>query len=358
MCGAKAQPRGILSQVSGDKRARNGEKALEQVMAAWHWILTVSPQPEGLFFWGTIGLLASTQLVIVLLNQLEKHQFGSVHLGTLMTPLCTGFPNILIGILGQDRLADDLVLQLNIGNNLANTSLVVGLVMAVAGPLTLRAKKQGKDEHALWLSYVFLWFGSVLVLYLAHDGLISRMDGLLCMGWFALHHILTLNRRGKVAKKKRLGWKKALVLILPLMGAGYLIYVSLGWIETSLSSFSDQLGPRIGLFLGLLTVLPESFLLLRLALKQGRLGLSGIVGDCFVSVPLVVGLAAVLKPFPTPAIHHWTDPAAWTWIHLAVTMTLFTWVGLGVKRVPRWVGLVFMAVYVMVWWHSSRVGNT
>ena len=97
-------------------------------------------------------LMLATQLVIVVLAKLEKHQFGPVFLGTLITPLCTGFPNLMIGLFGQERLQGDLVLQLNIGNNLANTSLITGVVILFAGPLRVRPK--GSDTRDAYQSFL------------------------------------------------------------------------------------------------------------------------------------------------------------------------------------------------------------
>jgi Ca2+/Na+ antiporter len=319
------------------------------------WLKEVSTQPAGLLFWGVAGLLLSTQIVVLLLDRLEKAQFGSVQLGTLMTPLCTGFPNIAIGLLGADRLADDLVLQLNIGNNLANTTLVIGLVTLLAGPLALARKS--KREAGIWLGLLFLWLGSAWVLFLARDGRMTRLDGLLCLGVYAAHHVLALRQRGKVSARKKLGPLRGFTILLLLLSAGFLIHRSLGLIGAAMEGFSGSLGPRIGLFLGLLTVLPECFLLLRLALQQGRLGLSGIVGDCLVSIPLVIGLSACLKPFPTPLIQNLGDASAWSWIYLGGAMLFFTGACLA-KNLPRLMGLPFIALYAIVWWHANHGGSS
>lgn len=328
---------------------------MPELVSLTSWLKEASAQPAGLLFWGLAGLLLSTQIVVLLLDRLEKAQFGSVQLGTIMTPLCTGFPNIAIGLLGADRLADDLVLQLNIGNNLANTTLVIGLVTLLAGPLALGRKS--KREGGIWLGLLFLWLGSASAFLLARDGRMTRLDGLLCLGVYGVHHFLALRQRGKVSARKKLGPLRAFTLLSLLLCAGFLIHRSLGLIEGAMEGFSTTLGPRIGLFLGLLTVLPECFLLLRLALQQGRLGLSGIVGDCLVSIPLVIGLSACLKPFPTPLILSLSDTGSWSWIYLGGAMLFFTAVCLA-KNLARLWGLPFIALYAMVWWHANHGGSS
>ena len=164
------------------------------------------------FLIGLLLLLGATQLVLWVLNHLETRAFGTVALGTTITPLCTGFPNLMIGLFGQERLQGDLVLQLNIGINIANTSLVVGLILFLAGPLWVRAGKgkSKKATKAVWdqgLAFGFLWFGSLSLFWLARDGLISRWDGMGLVGIYFMYQILAMGRRGTPPKKNAwVGW--------------------------------------------------------------------------------------------------------------------------------------------------------
>ena len=112
-------------------------------------------------------------------------------------------------------------------------------------------------------------------------------------------------------------------------------------------------GGQLGLFLGLLTVVPESFLLLRLAFRQGGLGISGLVGDCLVSIPLVVGLSCCLVPIITQPVASLTAPAARPYLYLALTLGAVTVLSFWKKPVPRKIGLVFMLIYALVWLDPS-----
>ena len=117
--------------------------------------------PAARFLLGAVLLLIATQLVVIVLNKLERRQFGPVLLGALVTPMCTGFPNLMLGLFGRSEQQTDLVLQLNIGNNLANTTLVTGMILLIAGPLTIgagkgRSKKGSPGAVASWRDPVFL----------------------------------------------------------------------------------------------------------------------------------------------------------------------------------------------------------
>ena len=310
---------------------------------------------------GCAVLIAATQVVIVVLELLEKRAFGPVQLGTMITPLCTGYPNLMIGLFGQERLQGDLVLHLNLGNNMANTTLVVGLILFLAGPLVVRAgkgksKKAQQANRSQLLAFVFLWLGLGLLFWLVRDGAVSRLDGAMLAGLYLVYQLIALQGRGKVSKKKRLGVPMGLLVMVLLVIAALLIQVSLDLIGRSLDSFTALApGGRLGLFLGLLTVLPESFLLLRLARREGGLGLSGLVGDCLVSVRWPGDrLSAIFVPFETAAPLDWTGPAARAYLLTAGGMLALSGLALfSQKTVPRKVGLFFMAAYGMIWWMTS-----
>lgn len=309
-----------------------------------------------ILFLASVGLLLlASQLVVVVLSQLERRRFGAVLLGTLVTPMCTGFPNLMIGLFGAERLQGDLILQLNIGNNLANTSLVAGLLIFLTGPLTVRAGKgKSKAAHVAnldqLLAFLFLWLGGILLLLLSRDGLVSSSDGALLMSVYFSYQMLAYTRRSKVSTKQRLGLARGFLLLLILGISAWLIQMGVDGLALVLNRIEHRLpGWNLGLFLGLLTVIPESFLLLRLAYRQGSLGLSGLVGDCLVSVPLVVGVSALLHPFNTAPITHFSQPSARPYIALAATMAALQLLSLKKSPVSRKLGLFFMALYVTVW---------
>jgi Ca2+/Na+ antiporter len=315
--------------------------------------------PAYLLLTGCGLLLLATQLVVVVLSTLEKRDFGAVQLGTVVTPLCTGFPNLMIGLFGQERLQGDLVIQLNVGNNIANATLVSGLIILLAGPLLVRAKGTSKKAVAanvgLMKALAFLWLGAALLVIVLADGVVSRWDGLLLTAVYVVYQIITLRGRGKVTKKKRLGAWMALALALLLVAAAFAIQTSLDLIGAAMDELGGTLpGWQLGMFLGLLTVLPESFLMLRLAWRQGNLGVSGLVGDCLVSIPLVIGLSALLRPITTAAPQSLTDPAARPYLLLGVSMLALTLLPLlARKAVPRRIGIAFVLGYGVIWWLTA-----
>lgn len=307
-----------------------------------------------LFLISVVLLFTATQIVILVLNHLQSRKYGTVLLGTLVTPLCTGFPNLIVGLFGQERLQGDLVLQLNIGNNLANTSLVAGLLLFAAGPLRVRpgkgkskkAKRANLDQN---LAFIFLWAGTIALFVLAIDGAVSRTDGFGLVCIYICYQLISIRRR-KIPKKQHLRFI-GIGLILGLLAvSAFLIERSLLVLGVALERVGHLFpGNQLGLFLGLLMVIPESFLLLRLAFKEGSLGLSGLVGDCLVSIPLVVGLTAIFTPFKTQIFHFSFNESTITYSCLAATMLAITILSLSTKPVPRKVGILFMTLYASVW---------
>jgi hypothetical protein len=307
------------------------------------------------FACGVVLLLIASELVLLALARLEDKQFGAVHLGVMFTPLCTGFPNLVLGLFGQDRLSGDLVLQLNLGNNIANTTLVTGVILALAGPLESRPDKgRSKRARAARGSYfgllVFFWVAAIATLYTAADGRIDARDGLLLAGLYAGFQLWMLRRRGKPPKKRRLNVGLAVASMLLLLCAAIVIAVAVEAIGMGMDRLGSRLpGNSLGLMLGLLMVIPESFLLLRLAFRSGSLSLSGLIGDCLVSVPLVIGLSAMVREIPTASLGLTWSSGWLPWAQLAAAMTAFTLVGVRRRPIGRRVGLALIALYAIFW---------
>nr|WP_279382608.1 hypothetical protein [Acanthopleuribacter pedis] len=308
-----------------------------------------------LFLIGVAVLLLASELVVFVLAKLESHQFGVVHLGTLFTPLCTGFPNLMLGIFGQSRLSGDLVIHLNIGNNIANTTLVTGTIILLAGPLTVRVAS-GKSKKAVQarrdfnIALAVLWLGAALLVYLCHDGLVSRWDAAALVGCYAAYQALMLFRRGKPTKSKRLPKSLGAALLGALLGCALLISFSVDAVAAGMEGMGTLVpGASLGMLLGLLTVLPESFLLLRLTRKQGSLGLTGLVGDCLVSIPLVIGVSALIVPIPTAVLAGPWDVAARGYWMLGATMLGFSILAMQPGQISRKVGFGFCCLYALVW---------
>ncbi len=318
------------------------------------WLAALSPLSA--LSLGCLGLLFATQVVIWVLSKLEKHKFGSVQLGVLITPLCTGFPNLMIGLFGQTRLQGDLIIQLNIGNNIANTSLVTGLLLLVAGPLLIRpskgrSKKAKRENRAFASTLFFLWIGAILLLWMCRDGQITRLDGLGLVGLYAVSQLFSLRERGKVSKKQKLSFRDLSLIFLGLAIAAIMIQQSVALVSQGLQTFGESINmQQLGLLMGLLTVFPESFLMLRLALRKGNLGISGLVGDCLVSIPLVIGLSSLLTPISTAAFQSWSSSALIPFYSLFATMIFFTTLAMKKKPVARSTGLFFILVYACIWW--------
>ena len=189
---------------------------------------------------------------------------------------------------------------------------------------------------------------------MARDGAIDFGDGLLLAGMYFLFQWLIYRAGGGTSSRKRKGEGGGLAIVLLLASAALLIQLSIGVMNTALEHLGDLFpGTRLGLFLGLLTVIPESFLLLRLAIQRGSLGFSGLLGDCLVSIPLVVGLSALVAPIQTKPFTGFASPAFDPYLHLAIGMAAFTYISFSKKDVGRKTGLLFMILYAIVWWRAK-----
>jgi cation:H+ antiporter len=317
--------------------------------------------------------VAVSLLMIWRLESLLDHGLEGTALGTLMLPYCSGLGNLIFVALMINRKGAAAEVMTNcLVNNVTNLTLLIGLpallwglqVMPKQAPagggkgkkLPRARAKPAKPAKAsggstepqinrlsllLTLTAVFFFSGAVWLL--GRDGILNQTDGWVLIGlflfWqcFQVFDVLKYNVRQKVS----FGWRFYFDLFV-VMVCAYLMYETIDWLVTWLSAQKEGFvsASNLGWLTGWLMVLPNAILALYWGWRRrADVVYSSQVGDGHICIPLCLGLFAVMKPMPMPAIGNQAL------IILLLSAALHANFLLTHGGLPRWAGGVLTIAY-------------
>ena len=280
-------------------------------------------------------------------------------LGTLVMPYCSGMGNLIFAfVLGSKGGSGTEVLTNSLVNNVTNMTLLLGLPAVFWGMNVLpsskakpaKKKKGGNKANeinrlSLLLTLTAVLFFTGAVWALGRDGRIDFYDGLVLIGlflfWQCFHVFEVL--KTNVRQNKSFSWMLPLDLLLLAVGA-YGIYLSTDWLVDWVSGMRTGFvsAKNLGWLSGWLMVLPNALL----AFYYGRRGNPEVVytsqvGDGHISIPLCLGVFALYRPIHVPPFFR-----AGISILLVATVLHLACIAL-FGRLPRWMGWVLTAAYVV-----------
>ncbi len=207
------------------------------------------------------------------------------------------------------------------------------------------AKANEINRLSLLLTLTAVLFFTGAVWALGRDGRIDFYDGLVLIGlflfWQCFHVFEVL--KTNVRQNKSFSWMLPVDLLLLAVGA-YGIYLSTDWLVDWVSGMRTGFvsAKNLGWLSGWLMVLPNALL----AFYYGRRGNPEVVytsqvGDGHISIPLCVGVFALYRPIHVPSFFR-----AGISILLVATVLHLVCIAL-FGRLPRWMGWVLTAAYVV-----------
>jgi cation:H+ antiporter len=202
-------------------------------------------------------------------------------------------PELSIGIIAALEGSSSLGFGVILGANVADLTLVLGLVLVFSKRLTLDSST---IKHVR-ISILAL----VLPVLLFVDGEISRIDGAILVGVFVVYIVFMLKTKTpEDSAKMRSGRRKFAIDTVILIAALVLLFVGGNIITGSSQDLSIQLGLPlfvIGLVVAIGTCLPELAFALRAAkTKHAELGLGNIFGNVLADSMLTIGIIALIQP--------------------------------------------------------------
>jgi len=137
-----------------------------------------------------IILVVSADLAVRKLTGLAGYfRLSTTFIGVTVVSLSTSIPEIVshytasFGILGgllDYKVSSSIVLGANIGSDVIQQTLIMGIVILIAGRLKFK-------RYFLWKSMVPMILSTIMCIALGIDGTYSRIDGLILFGSFLLY---------------------------------------------------------------------------------------------------------------------------------------------------------------------------
>jgi len=247
-----------------------------------------------LLFVGLIIVILTADIAIKRLLNLSRYfPLSEFTTSFIIAGIVAVLPELSIGIIAALEGSSSLGFGVILGANVADLTLVLGVVLLLSKRLVLDAST---IKH-IRLSILAL----VLPVILFFDGEISRVDGAILIGVFVIYILYMLkSKSSEEITKKRQGKLKfaadSAILILSLV----LLFVGGNIITGSSQDLSIQLGLPlfvIGLVVAIGTCLPELAFALRASrTRHAELGLGNIFGNVLADSMLTIGIIALIQP--------------------------------------------------------------
>lgn len=214
--------------------------------------------------------------------------------------IVTSLPELFVSVSAAFKKTSSLALGNIIGSNIANLTLILGLVIVFARGIKIKTKVTRREAWSVF-------FVATLPLLLMWDGRLSRAEGLILLVVYFLY-------LGRIVRQKERfrrtlnsfgqGWQEFKTFLksitLFLVGVGLLL--GSAWLIVEMASriaFGLNLPlVFIGLFLVAIgTSLPELVFGVKSVLaKHETMNLGNLLGSCACNSALVLGLVAIIYP--------------------------------------------------------------
>lgn len=306
------------------------------------------------------GLSKATDYLVLGIEQVSKGTSVQAYgITTLIVALATSLPELFVAVASALEGADALPLGVVMGSNIANISLIIGGAALISGVVRAYDKLFWQD-----VMYAFL-IGSMPLLLLL-DGDLSRLDGGILLIVYLIFSYITLSgkERKSIKEVEREYYKDNDLRhrILRLLGRRDF---EQGMLRLTIGSFgliiaSDLIvrlanliavelsAPMIlvGLFMvSIGTSLPElAFEIKTVAKREYMMAFGNIIGSTVVNSSLVLGTAAVIRPF---SLDGNTQPYYISVIAFVIVFSLFWLMTKSKKQLDRWEGAVLVSVYFL-----------
>jgi cation:H+ antiporter len=263
----------------------------------------------------------------------------------------TGAPELAVTVQASLAAQTDIAVGNVVGSNICNVLLILGL-SAVVSPLVVSRQLVRRDVPVM--------IGvSVLVLLLALDGMLSRVDGLLLVALFAAYTALALwkgrpsagstetRRAANAAGAARTGGRQWIVLIGFILVGLALLVLGSRWLVDGAVAIAKSLGMS-ELIIGLTVVavgtsMPEIATSV-LAGIRGRsdIAVGNAVGSNIFNLLAALGVASIVSAegIPVPEDTLVFNLPVMLVVALACLPIFFTG-----YRVARWEGALFLLYY-------------
>jgi cation:H+ antiporter len=281
----------------------------------------------------------------------KRYGVSALVIGLTIVAFGTSTPELVVNLLASLEGTTDIAIGNVLGSNIANILLILG-ISALIYPLKVQLS-------TIWKEIPFALLAILIVGVIANDmwlnqtteNVISRGDGLVLMGFFAifLYYIVSIARSGGGEMEGEdiptLSTGASAMRIIAGLGG---LVVGGSWIVNGAITIANQFGVSealIGLtIVAVGTSLPELATSAMAAYRrQSDIAVGNIVGSNIFNIFWILGLSATISPLPFNVAQN-TDVA----MTIAATFLLFLSFYIGKKHhLERWQGGVFVGIYIL-----------
>ena len=271
-----------------------------------------------------------------------------VIIGLTLVAFGTSTPELVVSVLSALKGAEGISVGNVVGSNIANSLLILGIA-TVLRPVKVNRQLVSTDVP------VMIFFTILLVIF-AYDGSFQHWEGWMLLFCFAGYLILAYWKRKETGEmlldlpdgidRWDLLKKRGKNYALCIFG---LIALYLGGEGTvrgavSLAHYFGISNVVIGLsVVAVGTSLPELFTSIVAIVKHEHdISLGNIVGSNIFNIALVLGTVVMIHPFNVPFRVTRFDLPTLFIVSILLAGT-FYWK----RKIPRWIGFIFIALYVI-----------
>ena len=267
----------------------------------------------------------------------RKMNVPEIIIGLTIVAAGTSAPELFVSLVSALNDTPDMAVGNVVGSNTMNCMLIVGCAAMVA-PMIISPSTVKKDVP-------FSVLASVLLIFVAFDRFVSRLDGIILLIGFAVFMTYTLMQAKKgsseAVKESSPVWKNLLYLVIGLAG----LVIGSNLFVDSASDVALTLGISEGV-VGLTIVaggtsLPELATSVVAARKgQSAIAIGNVIGSNVFNILLILGLTSTISPMEIEGI---------TTIDMAVMLlsVILVWLFSRTRyTVERWEGAVLVLGYL------------
>lgn len=229
-------------------------------------------------------------------------------IGFIIMAISTSIPELFIGITSAINGNTALALGNVIGSNIADLTIIIGMVVLFTRSIRIRSKIIRRDlvyMLGILIVPILLMLWPPAWLNAAQNGAnasIGRFEGILLILVFCWYLYLTMKQERTFHREIHRATKHEAILgAILTLAAISVLFVSAHYVVGYGTRISDQLSVPpilIGIFLlGLGTSLPElSFEIKAVALRHEEMALGDLIGSVIINSTLVLGVTALIAP--------------------------------------------------------------
>lgn len=261
----------------------------------------------------------------------------------IIMAFATSIPELFVGVSSALAGTPQLSLGNIIGANIIDLTLITGIIVILGKEIKIKTRRIGNEVYLMLIAIAL-----VILLY-SIGQVLSRIDGMILVGFFFIHAYSIFKKRKKYPKKIRDSERMKnkfywlLIFLLALIG----LFLSSSFVVRYASNLALDLQiPKImiGLFLiSIATTLPElTFGISASNLRHKEMAIGDQIGTVIVNSTLIIGLVSIISPITTEFI-----PFIISGIFMFISAFIFiTFLKTG-RKIERIEGISLILIYVL-----------